>query len=79
MRAKFGGLIRQLSETDRNFYKTHSDDELQIQARNTYQLMINSRYGINSTKTQIDENFSKHTKTEAFFYGGNLSLLPIGG
>ena len=77
-KGKYGGQVRQVFEISRDYYSSHSTRDVQAQAERTFQNMVAVKGGGVDQSSQIDENFKRSTKSEAYFNGGNLDLLQEG-
>ena len=78
-KGKFGGQVRQVFETSRHYYNSHSTRDMQAQAEKSFENMIAVKGGGVDQTSKVDEDFKKSTKSEAYFNGGNLDLLQEGG
>jgi len=75
MSAKFGGLIQMRLETNKDYYKTTSDQKIKAQVDGTMRDLLKANGAINHGTNVVDDKFKQATKNTVRFYGGDTNLL----
>jgi len=75
MSAKFGGLIQMRLETNKDYYKTTSEQKIKANVDGTMRDLLKADGAINHGTNVIDDKFKQSTKNTIRYYGGDTNLL----
>ena len=78
-KGKFGGYIRNYFETSSEYYLTHSEHDIQVQATGSFFNLLKADGGYDGSTFEVDEEFSKNTNSFVIYYGGDTNLLQADG
>ncbi|XP_005112978.1 perivitellin-2 67 kDa subunit [Aplysia californica] len=76
---EFGGYIRVLHETDTSYFHSHTDRQVETNARAAFMSVISANGGRVSGSTNVDSSFSRSSTRTVRYYGGNSNLLAENG
>lgn len=75
MSAKFGGLIQMRLETNKDYYKTTSTQNIKANVDGTMKDLLKANGGIEHGTNHVDDKFKEATKNTIRYYGGDTNLL----
>ena len=78
-KGKFGGYIRNYFETDSEYYLTHTEKDMNVQATGSFFNLLKADGGYDGSTFQVDEEFTKNTNSFVMYYGGDTNLLQADG
>ncbi|XP_059172761.1 perivitellin-2 67 kDa subunit-like [Physella acuta] len=77
--AKFGGFIRMVFETSKEYAMTKTESEIEANAKASYMKMVSVSVGHTSSNGNVDEKFTSNSKTTMKYYGGDTNVLSSDG
>ncbi|XP_059142064.1 perivitellin-2 67 kDa subunit-like [Physella acuta] len=77
--ANFGGFIWMLFETNKDYFYSHSESDIETNAKVSFLDFISLHGGGTSTTSTIDQTFSQATTETIKYYGGDTNLLTQNG
>merc|ERR1712198_417429 len=77
MSAKFGGLIQMRLETNKDYYKTTSEQKIKANVDGTMRDLLKANGGLEHGTNHIDDKFKEATKNTIRYYGGD-TRFPSG-
>jgi len=75
MSAKFGGLIQMRLETNKNYFKTTSEQNIKANVDGTMRDLLKANGGLDFGTTNVDDKFKQSSKNTIRYYGGDTNLL----
>ncbi|XP_059150018.1 perivitellin-2 67 kDa subunit-like [Physella acuta] len=72
--ANFGGFVRMLFETTKEYFMARSEEQIEASAKASY-MMLAVNAGGSSGSSYVDEMFRSNSKTTIKYYGGDTNLL----
>jgi len=75
MTAKFGGLIQMRLETNKDYYKTTSEQKIKANVDGTMRDLLKANGGLEHGTNEVDDKFKEATKNTIRYYGGDTNLL----
>ncbi|XP_059172760.1 perivitellin-2 67 kDa subunit-like [Physella acuta] len=77
--ANFGGFIRMVFETKKDYVMTKTENEIEANAKASYSKMVSVSVGGSSATGNVDETFTSNSKTTIKYYGGDTNVLGTEG
>jgi len=75
MSAKFGGLIQMRLETNKDYFKSTSEQKIKANVDGTMRDLLKADGGLTHGSNHIDDKFKQATKNTVRYYGGDTNLL----
>merc|ERR1712168_1321918 len=75
MSAKFGGLIQMRLETNKDYFKSTSEQTIKANVDGTMRDLLKADGGLTHGSNHIDDKFKQATKNTVRYYGGDTNLL----
>ncbi len=73
--ARFGGLLKVNIEINKNYAKTLSAQNMEIQASLSFLNIISLSGGYSKGSQRVDTNFKQNSLVKEIYYGGNANLI----
>ncbi|XP_059143534.1 perivitellin-2 67 kDa subunit-like [Physella acuta] len=77
--ANFGGFIRMVFETAKDYFMSKTESEIEANAKAAYMKMVSVSVAATSSTGNVDEKFTSSTKTTIKYYGGDTNILSSEG
>ncbi|XP_059146764.1 perivitellin-2 67 kDa subunit-like [Physella acuta] len=71
---KFGGYIRMLFETTKEYFLNKTEDNIETNAKASFNKAFSASAGGSNSNVNVDETFNSNTKQISRYYGGDQNL-----
>jgi len=75
MSARFGGLIQMRFETNKDYFKTTSEQKIKANVDGSIRDLLKANGGLEHGTNHVDDKFKQATKNTVRYYGGDTNLL----